>query len=121
VRANLDAAKDIQAQARMNVPKRTGMLMASIDASHEGDDALVGPTASARSFNGPYGRAVELGGMRHAHNASGRMWWPTGEWSHSAVANMMPSQPYLAPAVAETEAGRKRIYYDAWLRAQQDL
>jgi hypothetical protein len=97
------------------------MLMASIDASEDGDDALVGPTGSARSYNGPYGRAVELGGMRTAHNSSGRMWWPDGVWSHSAVSNMMPSQPYLAPAVEETSAGRERIYYDHWLRAQQGL
>lgn len=98
------------------------MLAASINASHDGDDALVGPTSSAASFNGPYGRAVELGGMRTAHNPSGRMWWPTGEWSHSAVSNMMPSQPYLKPAADIVEGTTShRIYYDHWLRAQQGL
>lgn len=117
----MEAAKDIQAMARMLVPKRTGALMAAIDASEDGDDALVGPTGAARSINGPYGRAVELGGWREAHNPSGYMWWPTGVWTDRARANMMPSQPYLAPAVAETEPGRKRIYYDHWLRAQQGL
>lgn len=121
VAANMDAARDIRAKARELVPKRTGALMASINATQEGDDALVGPTASARSFNGPYGRAVELGGMRTAHNPSGRMWWQSGGVTHSAVSNMMPSQPYLAPAVEATSESRKRIYYDHWLRAQQGL
>jgi hypothetical protein len=115
----MEAAKDIQAKARELVPKRTGRLMAAIDASRDGDDALVGPTGAAASENGPYGRAVELGGWREAHNPSGYMWWPTGIWSEHAAANMMPSQPYLAPAVEETSGSRERIYYEHWLRAQQ--
>ncbi len=119
VRANMDAAKDIQAAARTLVPKRTGLLMSAIETDSEGDDALVGPTAAAASPNGPYGRAVELGGWREAHNPSGYMWWPTGVWSEHAAGNMMPSQPYLAPAVEATDGSRKRIYYDHWLRAQQ--
>lgn len=118
--ANLDAAKDIQSAARAAAPKRTGVLAASILTDQRGDDALVGPTGGW-SKNGPYGRAVSLGGMRTAHNPSGRMWWPTGEWSHSAVSNMMPANPYFEGAVGATAGSRKRIYYDHWLRAQQGL
>jgi len=115
----MELAKDIRADARAIVPKRTGMLMASIEASAEGDDALVGPTSSAASFNGPYGRAVELGGMRTAHNPSGRMWWQSGGQWHSAVSNMMPSQPYLKPAVDKNidSGNAERIYADHWRRA----
>lgn len=115
----MEAAKDVQADARRIVPKRTGRLMGSIEVSGEGDDALVGPTTAASSFNGPYGRAVELGGMREAHNASGRMWWHDGGSWHSAVANMMPSQPYMKPAVdIVISSGRAaRIYEDHWRKA----
>jgi hypothetical protein len=115
----MEAAKDIQATARRIVPKRTGILMASIEASADGEDALVGPTDSARSFNGPYGRAVEMGGMRHAHNPSGRMWWQSGGQWHSAVSNMMPSQPYMKHAVDEaiTSGHAERTYADHWRRA----
>ena len=115
----MEVAKDIQAEARLRVPKRTGRLMASIETSADGDDALVGPTDAAASFNGPYGRAVELGGMRAAHNPSGRMWWHEGGSWHSAVANMMPSQPYLKPAAEEIarSGAAQRIYEDHWRRA----
>jgi hypothetical protein len=115
----MELAKDIQADARAIVPKRTGMLMASIEASSEGDDALVGPTTAASSFNGPYGRAVELGGMRHAHNPSGRMWWQSGGSWHSAESNMMPSQPYMKPAVdkAVRSGHAERVYEDHWRKA----
>jgi hypothetical protein len=115
----MEAAKDIQADARIEAPKRTGMLAASIDAQADGDDALVGPTDSARSFNGPYGRAVELGGMRYAHNPSGRMWWHDGGSWHSAEANMMPSNPFMKRAVDKAiESGHaERIYEDHWRKA----
>lgn len=115
----MELAKDIQADARKIVPKRTGMLMASIEASEDGDDALVGPTDSARSFNGPYGRAVEMGGMRFAHNPSGRMWWQSGGVWHSAESNMMPSQPYMKDAVDKAIASghAERVYEDHWRRA----
>jgi hypothetical protein len=115
----MEVAKDIQADARRLAPKRTGALAASIDAQADGDDALVGPTDAARSFNGPYGRAAELGGMRYAHNPSGRMWWHDGGSWHSAAANMMPSQPYLKPAVdlAVSSGRAERIYADHWRRA----
>jgi hypothetical protein len=124
VKANLEVAKDIQAMARILVPKRTGALAAAIDASSDGDDALVGPTGAARSKNGPYGRAVELGGMRSAHNPSGYMWWMGADGIlRRARSNMMPSQPYLKPAAELIESGgaAKRIYYDAWLKAQQTV
>lgn len=115
----MELAKDIQAQARRIVPKRTGMLMASIEVSSEGDDAVVGPTDAASSKNGPYGRAVELGGMRHAHNPSGRMWWNSGGGWHSAEANMMPSQPYMKKAAEEavTTGHAERVYEDHWRKA----
>lgn len=114
----MEAAKDIQADARAIAPKRTGMLMASIETSADGDDALVGPTDSARSSNGPYGRAVEMGGMRSAHNPSGRMWWQSGGGWHSAVSNMMPSQPFMKHAVdkAVDSGHAERIYEDHWRR-----
>lgn len=119
-RANMEVAKDIQADARVLVPKRTGMLMGAIEASEDGDDALVGPTDAARSFNGPYGRAVELGGMREAHNPTGLMWWPAagGGW-HTARANEMPSQPYLKPAtdMVVGDGRAERIYADHWRKA----
>lgn len=115
----MELAKDIQADARRFVPKRTGMLMGSIETSADGDDALVGPTDAASSKNGPYGRAVELGGMRVAHNPSGRMWWQSGGGWHSAVANMMPSQPYLKPAAdkAVDSGHAERVYEDHWRKA----
>ena len=93
--------------------------MESIQANADGDDALVGPTDLARSSNGPYGRAAELGGMREAHNPSGYMWWPTGVWTNHAAANMMPSQPYLKPAVDKVVGGGRaeRIYEDHWRKA----
>jgi hypothetical protein len=119
----MEVAKNIQATARAIVPKRTGRLMAAIETSAEGADALVGPTGAARSKNGPYGRAVELGGWREAHNPSGYMWWPTGVWSDRARANMMPAQPYLKPAAEEVEGSgeMERLYYEHWLKAQQGI
>lgn len=116
----MDAAKDIQADARMLVPKRTGMLMASIQTQEDGDDALVGPTDSARSMNGPYGRAVEMGGMRYAHNSTGLMWWPAagGGW-HTAAANEMPSNPFMKKALDKGLASGhiERIYESHWRKA----
>jgi hypothetical protein len=122
VAANLEVAEKIGALAAANCPKRSGATAASIVASLEGEDALVGPTGGW-SKNGPYGRAVELGGMRAAHNPSGYMWWPTGVWSHHAAANMMPSQPYLKPAAEEVvgSGDAERTYYEHWLKAQQAI
>lgn len=119
----MEVAKDIQASARAIVSKRTGALAASIDASYEGDDALVGPTGSAASKNGPYGRFHELGGVHDAHNKSGYMWWPTGVWSHHAAHQVKAPHPFLKPAAQEIadSGAASRIYYDAWLRAQQAI
>lgn len=116
----MDAAEEIRDAAKAAAPKRTGVLAASIVAEYRGDDAWVGPTGGY-STNGPYGRAVSLGGMRVAHNPSGRMWWPTGVWSESAVANMMPANPYFEASVEATSGARERIYYDHWLRAQEAI
>lgn len=119
----MEVAKDIQATARVLVSKRTGALAASIDTSFDGDDALVGPTGSARSKNGPYGRFHELGGVHDAHNRTGYMWWPTGIWSHHAAHQVKAPHPYLKPAVEETvhSGDAERIYRDRWLAAQQAI
>jgi phage gpG-like protein len=121
VAANLEVAERIGGDAKAIVAKRTGALAASIEASSDGDDALVGPTGSARSKNGPYGRFHELGGVHDAHNPSGYMWWPTGVWSHHAAHQVKVPHPFLKPAVdAVVEGGTaSRIYYEHWLKAQQ--
>lgn len=117
--ANMEVAKDIRATARAMVSKRTGRLMEAIDASYDGDDALTGPTDAASSKNGPYGRFHELGGVHDAHNKSGYMWWPTGEWKYHAAHQVKAPHPFLKPAVEAIVPGAaERIYYDAWLRAQ---
>lgn len=123
VDANLEVAKDIQASARALVHKRTGRLMEAIDASHDGDDALVGPTGAAASKNGPYGRFIELGGVHKAHNPSGYMWWVEGGALRRARVLVKSGHPYLKPAAEEIISGgdAKRIYYDAWLKAQESV
>jgi hypothetical protein len=121
VLANMDGAEMIGSLAQGIVAKRTGALAGSIEASPDGDDALVGPTGSARSKNGPYGRFHELGGVHDAHNPSGYMWWPTGVWTFHAAHQVKGPHPYLKPAVdlAEGTGELGRVYYDAWLKAQQ--
>jgi hypothetical protein len=115
-------AEEIGNVARSIVSKQTGALAASITASRDGDDALVGPTGSARSKNGPYGRFHELGGVHDAHNPSGLMWWPTGSWQFHAAHQVKGPHPFLKPAVDLVEAGpAKHIYYDHWLAAQGGL
>jgi phage gpG-like protein len=121
VAANLEVARDIGNRARSIVAKDTGALAASIDASMDGEDALVGPTGSARSKNGPYGRFHELGGVHDAHNPSGYMWWPTGVWSNHAAHQVKRPHPFLKPAVEAIveSGGANRIYYEHWLIAQR--
>ena len=87
----------------------------------DGPDALVGPTGSARSDNGPYGRFHELGGVHDAHNHTGLMWWPTNVWSHHAAHQVKRPHPFLKPAVEQIVegGGASRIYYEHWLAAQQ--
>lgn len=123
VAANMEVAKDIQAAARTIVSKRTGALAESVDASYDGDDALVGPTGSARSKNGPYGRFHELGGVHDAHNRTGLMWWPTGVWKYHAAHQVKVPHPFLKPAVEVivNSGDASRIYYERWLAAQQTI
>src|SRR5579859_3961699 len=117
VAANLDAAKNIQRRTRSLLAQfhhrpltRTpsppgappamigGRLAASVLASQDGDDAIVGPTRWASSKNGPYGRFLELGGEQAAHNESGRMWWwQDGYWHDAEQLNKAP-RPFLKPA-----------------------
>ncbi len=116
----MEGAKDIQARARIIVHKRTGALMESIDARYDGDDALVGPTDSARSKNGPYGRFIELGGIHRAHNPSGYMWWEENGSLRRAKVLVKGPHAYLEPAT-DQEIGSgdlTRIYFDRWLIAQ---
>jgi phage gpG-like protein len=119
----MEVAEKIGALARSIVTKDTGALAASIEASFDGDDALVGPTGSARSKNGPYGRFHELGGVHDAHNKSGYMWWPTGVWSHHAAHQVKGPHPFLKPAAEMVVEGgsASRTYYEHWLKAQQGI
>lgn len=121
IAANMEVAMEIRDVAKEIVHKRSGALAASIEASADGDDALVGPTGSAASKNGPYGRFIEMGGPRTAHNDSGYMWWPTGVWTNHAHHQEMGPLPYLKPAadLVAKGGGAARIYYKHWLAAQQ--
>ena len=140
--ANLAAAELIRDRARVLLTKvhhaphtRTpspksyppamisGALAASMHASHDGDDALVGPTAAASSKNGPYGRFLELGGEHSAHNSSGEMhWYEDGQWWHRAAIRKGP-RPYLMPATEDKihDGSVYQAYYDRWLIAQQSV
>lgn len=119
----MDVAEDVGSLARGIVAKRTGALAASIDTSRDGDDALVGPTGSARSDNGPYGRFHELGGVHDAHNPSGYMWWPTGVWTNHAAHQVKGPHPFMKPALSGVaDSGyANHVYYDHWLTAQQSV
>lgn len=81
----------------------TGLLADSILVTDRGDAGSdVGPTAAARSFNGPYGRFLELGGDHVAHNSSGKMhWYEDGVWHSAAILRKAP-RPYLKPARDES-------------------
>jgi len=137
--ANLEAAQDIQDRTRRLLTRvvhgphtRTpsppgsppamisGSLAASVQAEHDGDDAIVGPTASARSKNGPYGRFLELGGTHTGHTAKGMSWIEDGQWYRMHEISKA-ERPYLAPATDDAvhSGAISRIYYDHWLIAQQ--
>jgi hypothetical protein len=47
------------------------------------------------------------------------MWWQSGGSWHSAESNMMPSQPYMKPAVdkAVRSGHAERVYEDHWRKA----
>jgi hypothetical protein len=140
--ANLDAAEDIQERTRRLLTRLShspntktpspkgappaaisGQLAASVQAEHDGDDAIVGPTGLARSKNGPIGRFLELGGTHAAHNPSGEMhWYENGNWHHAGAVTK-GSRPFLKPATDDAiESGAiHQIYYDHWLIAQQSV
>jgi hypothetical protein len=140
VMANLEAAQEIQDRTRRLLtrlahspgtktpsPKGSppamisGTLAASIQAEHDGDDAIVGPTRLASSKNGPYGRFLELGGTHAAHNPSGQMsWFEDGRWWQMAEVEKA-ERPYLKPATEDAirSGAIYQIYYDRWLIAQQ--
>lgn len=140
VSANLVAAQKIQGRARRLLaegehgpgtksPKPpgtapgsiSGSLAASVDARHDGDDALVGPTDSAISKNGPYGRFLELGGEHVAHNASGYMWWREDGIRHRASELGKLPRAYLKPATDDAIASGEitETYVRHWLVAQE--
>ena len=138
--ANLEAAQAIQKRTRSLLSRyhhapetRTpspvgeppamisGRLAASVDASHDGDDAIVGPTGSASSRNGPYGRFLELGGTHQAHNATGQMWWHEDGHKYHAETIEKAGRPFLRPATDDAiRSGEIHdIYWRRWLVAQQ--
>lgn len=100
----------------------SGTLAASVQASHDGDDAIVGPTATASSYRGPYGRFLELGGEHVASSPAGMHWFEDGQW-HRAFAIGKAPRPYLKPATdaAIADGSISRVYYDHWLRAQEEI
>jgi hypothetical protein len=137
--ANLEAAQDVGDRARRLLTRLahgagtktpsppgsppamiSGALAGSVKAEHDGDDAIVGPTESARSKNGPYGRFLELGGVHEAHAAKGMRWVEDGSW-HFARRISKIERPYLEPATddAVRSGAITKIYYDHWLIAQQ--
>lgn len=140
MKANLDAAEDIQDRTRRLLtrlshsphsktpsPKGSppaaisGRLAASVQAEHDGDDAVVGPTAMASSKNGPIGRFLEMGGTHAAHNPSGVMsWLEDGRWWEMSRVTKAP-RPFLKPATddAVDSGAILQIYYEHWLIAQQ--
>lgn len=93
-------------------------------AEHDGPDAVVGPTAAARSKNGPYGRFLELGGTHEAHSGAGGYmhWFEDGTWNKAKTLRKT-ERPYLKPAVdgAVHSGAILQIYYDHWLAAQQSV
>lgn len=140
VAGNLDAAKDVQGLARDELARFShgpgtktpsplfgppgdinGVLSASIDARHDGEDALVGPTSSAASNRGPYGRFLELGGRHRAHRKFMK-WVEDGKKFRARRLEKWP-RPYLRPAVEDAfESGMLlQTYYVHWLRAQQEV
>jgi hypothetical protein len=140
VAANLEAAQAIQKRTRSllsqfshapftRTPSPVGMppaeisgrLSASVQADHEGDDAIVGPTRMASSKNGPYGRFLELGGEHVAHNAPEMVWHEDGiEYRRTFLEKF--GRPYLKPATygAIASGEVEDIYWRHWLRAQME-
>jgi hypothetical protein len=140
VAANLDAAKNIQRRTRSNLARfhhrpltRTpsppgeppamigGRLAASVLASQDGDDAVVGPTVFASSKNGPYGRFLEMGGEQAGHDGD-MWWWQDGYWYHAESLTKAP-RPYLKPATDDAirSGDIYEIYWRHWLYAQEAI
>ena len=99
----------------------SGSLAASITVRPDPDaeGAEVGPTSSASSRNGPYGRFLELGGVHEEHNDTGYMTWlEDSRWHRAKVLKKEP-RPYLKPATeAVVDSGLlEMIYADHWARA----
>lgn len=68
------------------------------------DEAWVGPTSSASSKNGPYGRIQELGGLMEG--APWMRWFEDGKW-YRAQEVFLPDRAYLEPATRwEVDTGR---------------
>jgi hypothetical protein len=90
----------------------SGALAASITVTPEPAvlGADVGPTASASSRNGPYGRIQELGGPSVGPPMK---WLEDGDW-HQAYYRELPDRPYLKPATLGVIASGQltRIYVD---------
>lgn len=101
----------------------TGGLAASVRASMEGEWGVVGPTTAASSYNGPIGRALELGHFYRAHNPTGYMhWYEAGRgWVKSRTADH-PDHPYLKPMtdLAVSSGMVEEIYRRHWAAAQAE-
>jgi hypothetical protein len=142
VMANLDAAEEIQGRTRDLLTRVShapftftpsppgappaaisGVLAASVQAEHDGEDAIVGPTRAASSYNGPYGRFLELGGEHSAHNSTGYMHWleDGAWWRMTEIAK--EGRPFLKPATDDAvhSGAVHQIYWDHWLIAQQSV
>jgi hypothetical protein len=150
VSANLEAAQKIQDRVRRLLdegehaagtksPKPpgtapgsiSGSLAASVEARHDGDDALVGPTGSASSDRGPYGRFLELGGTHTASRGAGGyyhgewvdhlMWFSEDGRRYKSPEITKAPRPYLKPATDDAIASGEitEIYARHWLVAQE--
>ena len=98
----------------------TGRLAASVRASMGADSAMVGPTSAASSYNGPIGRALELGHDYVAHNRTGYMhWFQDGRWWKAREVTH-PPHPFLKPMteLAANSGMVTEIYARRWAAAQ---
>jgi len=73
-------------------------------------EAWVGPTSSASSRNGPYGRIQELGGPMRGNPEM--HWFEEGRWHRSEFVEL-PDRPYLRPATDDViDSGRLFAIYE---------
>lgn len=96
-------------------------LAQSMSASRVGDDAIVGPTGSARSINGPYGRFLELG-RDHVAKHRYMKYVQDGHTYRRRFIRKDP-RPYLKPTVefAVDSGMLLDIYAEHWLAAQEQV